>query len=73
LRIDDERKIYEHDKQLSVICRQMQIDGIAFDVDLFRESLVRVTPPGERRAKLCTQFAARFESLVTAGKVPTCL
>ena len=49
------------------------VAGIAFDVDLFLESLVRVTPPGERRAKLCTQFAARFESLVTAGKVPTCL
>ena len=30
--LEDERKIYEHDKQLSVICRQMQIDGIAFDV-----------------------------------------
>jgi DNA polymerase I-like protein with 3'-5' exonuclease and polymerase domains len=30
--LESERKIYEHDKQLSVICQQMHIDGIRMDV-----------------------------------------
>ena len=30
--LEVERKIYEHDKELSVICQQMHIDGIRMDV-----------------------------------------
>jgi hypothetical protein len=49
------------------------VTGVPFDFDLFLEPLVQATAPGVRRDKLCAQFAVRFESLVTAGKVPSCL
>jgi len=51
---------------------EVLVTGVPFDVDLFLEPFVQAAAPGVRRDKLCAQFAIRFESLVAAGKVPSC-
>ena len=48
------------------------IRGVAFDLDVFLEPLAQTVPPGTRREALCAAIARRFDSLVVAGRIPTC-
>jgi hypothetical protein len=48
------------------------VNGVAFDLDLFLEPLAQTVSPGARRDALCAAYARRFESLVVAGRIPTC-
>lgn len=48
------------------------VNGASFDLDLFLEPFVQATAPGARRDAMCAAIAARFESLVQAGRVPSC-
>jgi hypothetical protein len=48
------------------------VNGVAFDLDVFLEPLAQTVPPGARREALCAAIARRFDSLVVAGRIPTC-
>ena len=48
------------------------VNGVAFDLDVFLEPLAQTVPPGTRREALCAAIARRFDSLVVAGRIPTC-
>jgi hypothetical protein len=48
------------------------VNGAAFDLDLFFEPLAQTVSPGARRDALCAAVTRRLESLVTAGRIPTC-
>jgi hypothetical protein len=48
-------------------------NGIAFDLDQFLEPFVQALPAGRRREMACDAVAARFASLVSSGRVPSCL
>ncbi|MDP2344729.1 MAG: hypothetical protein Q8O67_27515 [Deltaproteobacteria bacterium] len=52
---------------------EQMVNGVAFDVDLLLEPLAQELPPGARRDAFCEAAAARFTSLVDAGRIPTCL
>ena len=48
------------------------VNGVAFDLDVFFEPLAQTVPPGARREALCAAISRRFDSLVVAGRIPTC-
>jgi hypothetical protein len=48
------------------------VNGAAFDLDLFFEPLAQTVSPGARRDALCAAVTRRLDSLVTAGRIPTC-
>ena len=48
------------------------VNDADFDIHLFLEPFVQALPVGRRRDTACDAIAARFRSLVDAGKVPSC-
>lgn len=48
------------------------VNGAAYDLDLFLEPMAQELAPGAVRDGFCAAAAVRFESLVAAGRVPTC-
>lgn len=53
------------------IAAESSRDELVFDLDFFLEALVSELE-GEGRARMCVALEARFESLFTEGRVPTC-
>lgn len=49
------------------------VAGSLFDVDLFLEPMVAELPPGARREAVCEALDEKFNELMQAGRIPTCL
>ena len=52
---------------------EAMVNGVAFDVDVFLEPLAQEMAPGARRDALFGAVSVRFASLVTTGRIPSCL